>query len=376
MCAVIKSQSGVSGEQLYLDLKHRVLRGDYAPNMKLPSVRTLASRHKVGTATVSRVLSQLESEGLVNVLHGKGVFVSQFESQEKALTIVMLYFCKDEASFSPHTSPFGMSCLQVCRRFCIEHNYTFIHRPLFPDKDNIRRTIDEFCCNDDVGGFIVLYAGNDYFSESAKILRESPKPVVFIDNPWRGKHEFNYVSGDDLQLGLLAAKYLYESGHRKIAYVMWDVARCFRDELLGFRTELIREGEELRDDMIFRVHDLEEERKAISSIIDRILETKDKKEGSEITAVYCDKDRTALALIEKSRVAGISVPEDVSVMGGTGGEVSAHYVPSLTVSYVSATSLAQRACEMLIELIDSPDKAPLQETLEGVVVERESTCRY
>jgi DNA-binding LacI/PurR family transcriptional regulator len=249
----------MTSEQLYLDLKHKVLRGDYAPNMKLPSVRSLASKNNVGTATVSRVLAHLEREGLVKVRHGKGVFVSQIEScKEKALTIVMLYFCKDEVSFSPHTSPFGMSCLQVCRRFCIEHNYTFIHRPLFPDVESIRQTIDEFCSNEEVGGFIVLYAGNDYFREYAKVLSESRKPVVFIDNPWRGRHDFNYVTGDDLQLGLLAARYLYELGHRRIAYIMWDVARCFRDELLGFRTELIREGECLDEDKIFRVHNLEE----------------------------------------------------------------------------------------------------------------------
>ncbi len=371
-----KVQFGVTSEQLYLDLKDKVLRGDYAPNMKLPSVRELASRNKVGTATVSRVFAQLEREGLVKVRHGKGVFVSQFESKEKkSITIVMLYFCHNEIIFSPHTSPFGMSCMQVCRRFCIEHNYTFVHRPIFPDAEGIRKTIRELCSKDDIGGFIVLYAGNDCFRESAKIFKESPKPVVFIDNPWRGKHEYNYVTGDDLELGLLAAKFLYKLGHRRIAYVMWDVARCFRDELLGFRTELIREGEELKEDMIFRVTDTEEERLAVESIVSRIRDAKEKQMEMPITAVYCDKDRTAFALIERCRSLGIRVPEDISVMGGTGGEISAHYVPSLTVSYVSATSLAQRACEILIELIDNPSAAPIQETLEGCVVERESTRR-
>ena len=368
---MINTQSGMTGEKLYLDLKHRVLRGDYAPGMKLPSVRILAQQNKVGTATVSRVLTQLQNDGVVNVHHGKGVFVTRTDpDKKKTATIVMLYFCRNETSFSPYSSPFGISCLQVCRRFCLDRDYTFIHRPMFPDAEHIEQTVNEFCADSSVCGFIVLYAGNDVFSEYAKILHDfSFKPVVFIDNPRHKKHEFNYVAGDDLQLGIIAARYLCELGHERISYIMWDTAKCFRDRLLGFETELIRQGGKLAEDMVFRVHNMKEEKEVLESLVKRIKENK-----KEITVVHCDKDRTALTFIEMCRSANISVPEDISVMGGTGSEISAHYTPALTACYVSSTYLAEEACNILMELVEDPDAEPVQRILEGTVVERESSC--
>ncbi|MGN5378717.1 GntR family transcriptional regulator [Streptomyces lasalocidi] len=57
------------------DLRHQITTGRIKPGERLPSESGLASQYKVSTATLRRALGALQSEGLVEKIHGKGNFV-------------------------------------------------------------------------------------------------------------------------------------------------------------------------------------------------------------------------------------------------------------------------------------------------------------
>ena len=57
-------------------IKFAIARGAYAPNEKLPSVRSLARSLLVNPNTVIRVYRELEQAGLLYARRGKGVFVA------------------------------------------------------------------------------------------------------------------------------------------------------------------------------------------------------------------------------------------------------------------------------------------------------------
>lgn len=64
-------------EQIVQNIKELVLKSMLAPSDKLPSVRELASLLVINPNTVSKAYQELERQGIIETLRGKGTFVSQ-----------------------------------------------------------------------------------------------------------------------------------------------------------------------------------------------------------------------------------------------------------------------------------------------------------
>ncbi|MFX3623190.1 MAG: GntR family transcriptional regulator [Ectobacillus sp.] len=63
-------------EQIVNNVKELILRDVLSPHDKLPSVRELASMLVVNPNTVSKAYQELERQGVIETLRGKGTFVS------------------------------------------------------------------------------------------------------------------------------------------------------------------------------------------------------------------------------------------------------------------------------------------------------------
>ncbi|MEW9671828.1 trehalose operon repressor [Ammoniphilus sp. 3BR4] len=60
---------------IYEDLKNRIIMGTYQVGDKLPSENELCKIYNSSRGTIRKALDLLAEEGLVNSMHGKGVFV-------------------------------------------------------------------------------------------------------------------------------------------------------------------------------------------------------------------------------------------------------------------------------------------------------------
>lgn len=63
-------------EQIVCQIKDKIMHGELIEETMLPSVRTLAKEIKVSALTVKKAYDQLEAEGFVVTVHGKGSFVA------------------------------------------------------------------------------------------------------------------------------------------------------------------------------------------------------------------------------------------------------------------------------------------------------------
>ena len=80
MNIVISNQSGVPiYEQIKEQIKRAVLSGDLTENTPLPSLRQLARDLQVSLVTTTRAYSELELEGFVQTMPGKGVYVKKID---------------------------------------------------------------------------------------------------------------------------------------------------------------------------------------------------------------------------------------------------------------------------------------------------------
>mgnify|MGYP005765858323 FL=1 len=78
MNIVISNQSGVPiYEQIKEQIKAAILTGELSENAPLPSLRQLARDLQVSLVTTTRAYSELELEGFVQTMPGKGVYVKK-----------------------------------------------------------------------------------------------------------------------------------------------------------------------------------------------------------------------------------------------------------------------------------------------------------
>ena len=63
-------------EQIVNQIKDKIMHGELLEETMLPSVRTQAKEQKVSALTVKKAYDQLEEEGFVITVHGKGSFVA------------------------------------------------------------------------------------------------------------------------------------------------------------------------------------------------------------------------------------------------------------------------------------------------------------
>ena len=96
MKIIISNDSGVPiYEQIKNQIKAQIISGDLKEDESLPGMRTLASDLKVSVITTKRAYNDLEQEGYIYSMTGKGSFVKRLNGEmvrENAITEIERHF--------------------------------------------------------------------------------------------------------------------------------------------------------------------------------------------------------------------------------------------------------------------------------------------
>ena len=191
-------------------------------------------------------------------------------------------------------------------------------------------------------------------------------PVVVID-PHAGASPLPTVASQNLEGAMTATDYLIGLGHRRIGFIAGrpdlESARL-REQ--GYLKALERAGIEF-DPGLVRVG--EYTREATEGPAHELLEM-----SYRPTAIFAANDVSAIATMDVAHSLGLSVPDDLSVIGFDNILESALSQPSLTTIDQSIQEMGYEATRLLVELIDEPDQEPAHLTLPTELVVRQS-CR-
>ena len=64
-------------DQIYSQIKAQIITGQLRPGEALPSIRALAKDLKISVITTKRAYDELEAQGLIDTVAGKGCFVAE-----------------------------------------------------------------------------------------------------------------------------------------------------------------------------------------------------------------------------------------------------------------------------------------------------------
>ncbi|MEG2501310.1 MAG: GntR family transcriptional regulator, partial [Oscillospiraceae bacterium] len=78
MNIIISNTSGVPiYEQISKEIKNEILNGSFIEGEALPSIRSLASELRVSVITTKRAYEELEREGYIYTVPGKGSYIAR-----------------------------------------------------------------------------------------------------------------------------------------------------------------------------------------------------------------------------------------------------------------------------------------------------------
>jgi DNA-binding LacI/PurR family transcriptional regulator len=199
-------------------------------------------------------------------------------------------------------------------------------------------------------------------------------PCVLVDNSVPGVttrplwSHVDSVRNDDEQGGYLATRHLIELGHTDPVPAMIAGPSAFpsiRDRISGYRRAVLEAGHRV-DPQLVRSTSLSPAggRTEMSDLLEL---------PTPPTAVFCCNDATALGALATLRERGISVPDEVSVVGYDDIEMAAQAAPPLTTVRVDKELLGAQGVWHLVQRIGQPGITGRETRLGVVLVPRGSS---
>jgi DNA-binding LacI/PurR family transcriptional regulator len=196
----------------------------------------------------------------------------------------------------------------------------------------------------------IIVAASRLSHRHARQLERIDVPIVLVNQHEGGDSLFNTVAVDEYGGARMAVEYLLSCSHRRIAYLgLGNRLRSNQQRLLGYRDALADAGIVLRSDWIQIVPaDMAETHGDVNAgqyAARRLI-------GSDITALFCYNDRTAVGVLLTCRDEGLNVPGDWSVVGFDDIELARYMSPPLTTVAQPKREMGRQAMRMVLELLE------------------------
>jgi DNA-binding LacI/PurR family transcriptional regulator len=318
-------------------------------------IREIAKRAKVSTATVSRAINRVPT---VNPNLAKRVWKIIEELDYYPNTQARALVSGKTRIFglivSEITNPFFPEIVQSFEDIAVQHNYEILLTSTIHDPKrmeiSVRRMIERR-----VEGVAVLTFGME--ESLLEGLRFRKVPLVFVDvaprSPRMSNIRINYLQGIRQAVQHLAAL-----RHTRIAFVTGPLElrsalvrkEAFEESMreigLTVAPQLVVEGD----------HTMEGGMKALIKLA--ALRPRP-------TAILCSNDMTAIGVMREAYDYGLSIPEELSVVGFDDIRLSEFMIPPLTTIQMSQTEIARLAFRALKNEVDR--EAPAAEGTEYIL---------
>jgi len=215
-----------------------------------------------------------------------------------------------------------------------------------------------------VDGIIVI--ASHLFDQYPRFYGSSKVPIVIINEQKPGE-TMHFVTVDDVHGAQLAVEHLLALGHRRIGYVgVTNRPKSNQYRLKGYQDALEAAGIASDPALIFTSDTIEDHAKRGEASLEPLL-------AAGATAVFCFNDTTAIGLLAACHKRGLSVPDNLSIIGFDDIDMAAYTHPPLTTIRQPRFELGQRAMHMMLNLLDGQE--PENQIVPGELVVRQTTAQ-
>ena len=340
--------------QLQKNLGKLIKEGELKPLERIPSELKLAQNLGLSRMTTRLAMESLVNEGLLYRVQGKGTFVSK-EPFLKTGNIGFIF------SGSPDT-------LEKDKLFC-HRVFEGIEKELQKSghdliTSSMSETVPKFVKSGKASG-LILY-GFKNIRSLPKELMDNEIPTVLIESDPIKDNLLDNIVIDNIQGAYQAANYLISLGHQRIAFVADNFfSSVFQERFKGYMLSLNDAGIKYKKNLVKKSQRWNGgylTGKRILSVIPLP------------TAIFVGDDTMAMGVVKAIKEKGLSIPEDISIVGFNDSEFSRFAHPSLTTVRVPYEEMGRIGVKRLMERLKNPSLKPEIIRVKVELVKRES-CR-
>ncbi len=354
----------------YLQLKQEILSWIHSGRLKaedqMPSENDIASQFQLSRQTVRQALGELENEGWLYRVQGKGTFVSEPRPREiqDIRTVGMLTTYISDYIF-PHIVRGAEALLR-------SKGYRLMLSSTDNDKAKESESLN-MMMHQPIDGLIIeptkSALGNtnlDYYLT----LTYQQTPFVMINERYHEVH-CPVIKVDDEEGGFKAAEHLIQLGHTQMVGFFKTDDMQGVNRLKGFIRAHQKYRVPLHPDAVVHYTTEEKDTKPFQLALSML-----RGEEHRPTAFVCYNDQLALHLIEAARLAKLNVPQDLSVIGFDDSSLATAAEVKLTTLEHPKENMGTQAAEMLIQMIERRHQWQAQDIVhKPEIVLRDSTRR-
>lgn len=329
----------------------------------MATIKDVAKHAAVSTSTVSHVLNKtryVSADIIERVM--KAVEALNYAPSALARSLKL----KNTRTFgmlvTTSTNPFFAEVVKGVERRCYEQGYSLLLCNTEGDLDRLNFNID-MLLQKQVDGLLLL--SDEIASQNLNIFsRHKPVPTVVMDC---GETNFpcDKIQDNSRHGGYLATQYLINKGHTKIGCISGPRDKqATSDRFAGYLMAMQEAGLEINKAWhAFGNFECAGGKEAFETIL---------ASGEMPTALFVCNDMMAMGVINTASKHGISVPEDLSVIGYDDISLAQFITPSLTTIHQPKFNLGRKAFDTLLDQIQSHRETNLAIHLEPTLVERDS----
>lgn len=212
----------------------------------------------------------------------------------------------------------------------------------------------------------ILIANLEFRDPEVLELSHGSIPIVTIDHIYP---EQNAVLSDNEQCMKELVRYVYNQGHRRIAFIHGDMSDVTKARLSSFRSTCAELGVTIPDDYVISglFHDCD----SSAAATDRLLSL-----DEPPTCILYPDDFSYIGGKNEIERRGLLVPRDISVAGFDGILLSQVVTPRLATIKQDTNSIGRAAANLLIETIEQKEKtAPKRIYIPGKLLPGESIAK-
>ena len=206
----------------------------------------------------------------------------------------------------------------------------------------------------------VVIASADFHDPAIVRLGESDIPTVTLDYIFDSR---TAILSDNIQGMEKLVRYVYEKGHRRIAFIHGELTSVTQKRLASFKKTCAALGIQVPPEYIREAAYHDPRSSALQTRA--LLELPNRP-----TCIFYPDDFSYIGGMNELERQGLQIPRQMSTVGYDGIHLSQVLRPRLTTYKQGAERMGAEAAKQLIEEIEHPDTwLPQQITVEGLLLE-------
>jgi GntR family transcriptional regulator, arabinose operon transcriptional repressor len=340
-------QRALKHQRLRTQLLGEIAVGRLRPGDILPGEHQLAEMMRVSRTTVRQTLGDLEREGLVRRVQGKGTFVAERVSEQPVSRTASLALIVPDVTagyYSTLVSGFDQAANEKGRPIVVCNT----HNEIDKQANHLMRLIDQrvagILMNPSTQGNTPPY--------QIRLAQGAGIPVVLLH---RGVQEVQapVLELPAREIGRRAGRLIVQAGHRQVGYLTSHHYSSSEAYELGLRDALAEVDLELRQEhvdyyesmMRFDAEDYKSYEHYLEQRVKKLLAGPD-----HPTALFVSFDSTAEMIYLIAGRLGLRVPDDLAIVCVGGARREGAIVRRLTTVTINEIAAANQAVDLLVDM--------------------------